>query len=97
MKQHRRNFSGEEKVRILKRHPVDRIPVSGLCDELNLQPTGFCCWQKQYFENGATVFERSGIHGKSKLEEKVSKLEGKLSHKDEVIAEIMEDYVKLKK
>jgi transposase-like protein len=97
MKEHRRKFSGEEKVRTLKRHLVDRVQVSDLCDELGLQPTVFYRWQKQFFENGATAFERSGKRGKSKLEEKVSKLEYKLSRKDEVIAEIMEDYVKLKK
>ena len=97
MKQHRRNFGGAEKVQILKRHLVDRVPVSDLCDELGLQPTVFYRWQKQFFENGSVAFERSGKRGKSKLEEKISKLEDKLSHKDEVISEIMEDYVKLKK
>lgn len=97
MRRQRRRFNGEEKVRILKRHLVDQVPVSDLCDEIGLQPTVFYRWQKQFFENGAAAFERSGKRGKSKLEEKVSKLEVKLSHKDEVIAEIMEDYVKLKK
>jgi transposase-like protein len=97
MKRSRRHFSGEEKVRILKRHLLDRVPVSDLCDELGLQVTVFYRWQKQFFENGAAAFERQGKREHSKWEKKVSRLEGKLSHKDEVIAEIMEDYVKLKK
>jgi hypothetical protein len=29
----RRHFSGAEKVQILKRHWLDKVPVSDLCDE----------------------------------------------------------------
>ena len=43
----RRNFTGEEKVRILKRHLVDKVPVSDLCDEQGLHPTLFYKWQKE--------------------------------------------------
>jgi len=39
MKRKRRSFTPEEKVIILKRHLVDKVPVSNLCDELGLQPT----------------------------------------------------------
>ena len=73
------------------------MPVSDLCDELGLHPTVFYRWQKQFFENGATAFERTSKPRKSKFEDKIARLESKLSHKDEVIAEIMEEYVKLKK
>lgn len=34
MKRKRRSFTPEEKVIILKRHLVDKVPVSNLCDEL---------------------------------------------------------------
>ena len=37
-KRTRRHFTPKEKVAILKRHLVDEVPVSDLCDELNLQP-----------------------------------------------------------
>jgi transposase-like protein len=37
-KQPRRHFSGPEKVAILKRHLLDKVPVSDLCDELQLYP-----------------------------------------------------------
>jgi len=34
----RRHFSAQEKVTILKRHLVERVPVADLCDELKLNP-----------------------------------------------------------
>jgi transposase len=54
----RRNYTPEEKVRILKRHLIDRVTVSDLCDELRLQPTVLYRWQKDFFEHGAAAFGR---------------------------------------
>lgn len=97
MKKERRNHSGYDKVKIIRRHLVDKVPVSDLCDEQGLHPTIFYRWQKVFFENGASAFEKSGKPPNSRLEEKVKKLESKLAHKDGVIAQIMEDHVNLKK
>jgi hypothetical protein len=50
---------------------------------------------------GAVAFEKRSRHSENikfrKLTDKVEKLESKLFYKDQVIAEITEDYVKLKK
>jgi transposase len=97
MGEKRRKFSSEEKVRILRRHLVDKVPVSDLCDEYGLHPTVFYRWQKMFFENGAAAFERRQDGRTRKLETKVSALQAKLSQKDEVIAEIMASHVALKK
>lgn len=97
MGEKRRKFSSEEKVRILRRHWVDKVPVSDLCDEYGLHPTVFYRWQKMFFENGAAAFERRQDGRTRKLETKVSALQAKLSQKDEVIAEIMASHVALKK
>lgn len=93
----RRRFTGEEKVAILRRHLVEGAAVSDLCDEYGLNPTMFYRWQKELFENGAAAFDRRSNGRERKLEEKITKLETKLAHKDEVIAEIMESHVALKK
>ena len=55
MRKKRHNYSPEEKVFILKRHMVGREAVSDLCDEYQLQPKIFYGWQKQFFEQGASV------------------------------------------
>ena len=54
----RRNFSPEEKVRLLKRHLVEREEISKLCEEYEIQPTQFYQWQKEFFERGAAAFEQ---------------------------------------
>jgi transposase len=53
MKKQRKHYTPEEKVAILRRHLVEGVPISDLCDELGLQPTMFYRWQKEFFENGA--------------------------------------------
>ena len=94
----RRTFTGEEKMAILRRHLVERSPISTVCDEAEITPTQFYGWQKQLFENGAAAFDRRGDDGRGrKLEQKVAALERKMAGKDGVIAEIMESHVKLKK
>jgi hypothetical protein len=42
MNKPRRHFADHEKVAILKRHLIDKVPVSDLCDELQLYPNQFC-------------------------------------------------------
>ena len=97
MTQRRKHYSGEEKVAILRRHLLEHIPVSDVCDELGLAPTMFYRWQKEFFEHGAAAFERRANGRERKLEEKVAAQAAKLAHKDEVIGEIMADHVRLKK
>jgi len=50
-------YTPPEKVAILRRHLIDRVPVSDLCDEYQLSPPLFYAWQKTFFENGAAAFE----------------------------------------
>ena len=98
MKSTRKQYSPEEKVHILRIHLVEQKPVSGLCDQYGLQPSQFDQWQKQFFERGTAAFERRPLSRVSnKEQQKLASLEPKLQHKDEVIAEIMSEHVKLKK
>jgi len=68
MEAKRRRFTGKEKVAILRRHLVEGVSVSDLCDEHGLNPTMFYRWQKELFENGATAFERRSNGRERKLE-----------------------------
>jgi len=98
MKRSRKNYTPEEKVTILRRHLVDHVPVSDLCEELNLQPSLFYRWQKEFFENGAAAFQTTRSPGKSNAaEKKIGELEAKLKRKNEVVAELMEEHIQLKK
>ena len=58
MKKHRKHYTPEEKVAILRRHLLENEPISKLRDELGLLPTALYRWQKEFFENGAAAFEQ---------------------------------------
>ena len=101
-KRSRRHFSAEEKAGAVKRHVMGGESVSSICEALGIAPNLFYRWQQELFEHGAAAFEvkRRGRPAESparRLESKIESLEAKLAHKDNVIAEITEDYVRLKK
>ena len=96
IKKRRHNYSPEEKVIILKRHLLEGIPVSSLCEEYNLQPTVFYKWQQLFFENAVLAFN-TDKNFSFKEKKRILKLEEKLQRKNEVLSELMEEHVKLRK
>ncbi len=97
MRKKRKNYTDQEKVVILKSHLLDQIPVSDLCDKYQLQPTVFYRWQKEFFENGAAAFKKNNSRQKNAEERRIEKLEAKLQVKNEVLSELMEEHIQLKK
>ena len=93
----RRRLAPEEKIAILKAHLVDKKPISDLCDQHGIQPSQFYRWQQEFFERGSVIFESRGEKPSTHLERKVSALEEKLARKNEVLSELMEEHVALKK
>jgi transposase len=97
MKKTRNHYTGEEKVAILRRHLLDREPISKLCDEMGLQPTVFYRWQKEFFENGAAAFQTKLRTTHQPEQERIEYLTKKIQTKDEVLAELMAEHIALKK
>jgi transposase-like protein len=97
MSKKRKKYTPEQKVQILKKNLVDRVPLSDLCDQYGLHPTVFYRWQKTFFENGANAFNQRKDTDRVRLEKKIDSLEAKLSKKHEVLSELMEEHVALKK
>ncbi len=98
----RKYLSAQQKVAAIRRHLVENVPVSDLCDELGVHPNQYYNWQKLFFENGATALARKPNaanerrHEKA-CEKKIDQLEQKLVDRGEVIAELMQEHVQLKK
>ena len=95
-------FTPEQKVAIVRRHLLENVPVSDLCEELDIHATQYYTWQKQFFENGAVAFERRPNKANQRRhenarEKKIAQLEEKLQRKNEVVAELLEEHVQLKK
>jgi transposase len=100
MARQRRHFTPEQKVALLRLHLLEKKPVSDICQEHNLSVTLFYLWQKQLFENGTAAFENNGKRHKAAQDakdRKIAALEEKLQRKNEVLAELMEEHVQLKK
>jgi len=98
-KQSRRHFTPQEKAAIVKRHLLEGVAVSNLCDEFDINPTLFYQWQRQLFEHAHLAFDNGR---KSKAVEdanvrRIEQLEAKLARKNEVMAELMEAHTELKK
>lgn len=100
-KRKRRQFSTEEKAAILRRHMVEKVPVSDLCNELGIQPSLFYYWQRQALENLAAALSGPAPTEPSKREKELvaenRRLGERPAKKDGVIAEISAEYVQLKK
>ncbi len=45
-KRKRRTHSPEDKVAHLRRHLLEKVPVSDICEELGIHPTLFYNWQR---------------------------------------------------
>ena len=100
MSKQRKHYSAQDKVAILRLHLLEKKPVSDLCDQFGIHPTLFYRWQKEFFENGTAAFAATGKHRKAVAEvkdRKIAALESKLQQKNEVLAEVMQEYVQLKK
>ncbi len=97
MRKPRKNYTPVEKVAILRRHLIDRVPVSDLCDQHQLSPTLFYLSQKLFFENGPAAFERKNASPESQHLRSIAALRDKLQRKNEVVAELMEEHIQLKK
>jgi len=99
MTRSRRSFTAQEKLTAVRRHLVDKVPVSDLCDELGLQPTQIYQWQKMLFENGEAAFAKPGRKAKRDdvKDKKIEALESKIQLKNEVVAELLQEHVQLKK
>jgi transposase len=93
----RKNFTGREKVTILREHLLEKVAISDLCDRHGLVPSQVHTWQKQLFEQGEKAFERTPNGRERELAQKVEKLEARTREKDEVIAEVTQELVRLKK
>jgi transposase-like protein len=100
MRQTRRHFSVSQKAQIVRRHLSGKEPVSNLADEFGLQPSQIHTWVKQVLDQAEHALERPAGRPPrvEQLQAKlVERLQTKLVEKNEVIAELMQEHVQLKK
>lgn len=100
MADQRKRYTGEEIIGMLKRHLVDGVPISDVCEQTKINPTQFYRWQKTLFDVGSSVFDQRSSRSESRAVEaanlKIAQLEQRLQKKHEVLSELMEEYIALK-
>jgi transposase-like protein len=97
-KTERRQYSGAEKVKILRLHLLEGKPISDVCEQHGINPSLFYQWQKHFFENGERAFEpQTGNRTETRLEKELAAVNERLKRKHEVLSELMEEHIRLKK
>jgi len=94
----RKRYTAEEKVKILREVLEEGKSISQTAEKYGVHPNNVMAWRKQLIEGGIQTFQIKRIDISSKAEErKVATLEDKIKQKDEVIAELAEELLALKK
>jgi len=97
-KKTRRHFSAQEKAKILKMHFVEKQSISSLCEEFQLAPSRFYEWQKTLFTNAPNALESKKRGPRScNKDKRIHELEDSVKDKNRVIAELMAEYLQVKK
>ena len=97
MREKRKQYNAKEKVAIIRQHLLEGVAVSDVCEEYGIQPRVLYRWQKTLFEQGDQVFERGRGSQLNQQQRQIEGLQEKLQQKNEVLVEVMEEYVALKK
>lgn len=91
----RKRYSAENKVSILREHLEKNISIADICEKYRIHPNQFYRWKKEFFENAVAIF--SSKRGRKKQDTTTIELEHKIKERNEVIAELLQENLKLKK
>jgi transposase-like protein len=94
----RKRYTPEEKASVLREVVEDGKAVSAVANEHELNPNLILSWRKRLIEGARSIFEikRSDISGKAR-ERRIAELETKLLERENLIAELAQENLGLKK
>jgi transposase-like protein len=90
----RKRYTSEDKVGILREHLEKNIAAPDVCEKYRIHPNLLYKWKKELFEKAAELFSKKN---ESQENKKIAELEATLKNRNEVIAELLEENLKLKK
>jgi transposase len=91
----RKRYSAENKVSILREHLEKNISIADICEKYRIHPNQLYRWKKEFFENAVEIFFTK--RGRKKKDTTTMDLENKIKERNEVIAELLQENLKLKK
>ena len=93
----RKKYSRELKAQIALDAIKGQKTIAELASEYGVHANQISSWKKHFFEHGSRTFDGVEKIKVSSQEEKILALEQKLQTKNEVLSELMEEHLKLKK
>nr|AXS01258.1 Transposase [uncultured bacterium] len=94
----RKRYTSEEKVKILREVLEEGKSISAAAEQHGIHPNMILNWRKQLFEGAMQTFEIKRADISEKAHERQAKaLEEKIKEKDNVIAELAQELLELKK
>lgn len=99
MTKSRKRYSPDQKAEVVRKYLSEKQSVSDLAEEYDVKPSMIHSWARQVMEQAARAFEKPSKSNPSAPSQsiKVTRLEQKLTDKNEVISELMEENLKAKK
>ncbi|MDQ7053642.1 MAG: transposase [candidate division KSB1 bacterium] len=91
----RKRYTPQEKVKILREHLDENRSVAEICKTYRIHPNQFYRWKKELFEKAPELFTSQKDHRQA--EKKLETLEKQLADRNEIIAELLQENLKLKK
>ena len=92
---HRKRYSPEQIVTILREYFEEKRSVVDICEKYRIHPNQFYRWKKELFEKAPGLF--AGKSRKADPVKEIDALKDRLEDRDDVIAELLQENLKLKK
>ena len=90
-------ISSREKVLILRELFENKVPINQLAEKYDIHPNDIYIWRKKLFEEAEQLFERKPRDNQKQAADMQKKLEEKISKRDEVISELIQENISIKK
>jgi len=97
MKEKRKNYSAAQKVSIVRELLEGGHSESEISEKYKIHTSQLVRWKKQLFEGAVDTFNRTTEKTDETHEQEVESMKSKLSHKDGIIEELLEDNLRFKK
>lgn len=91
----RKHYSSEDKVKILREHFEQKLSVTQVCEKHRIHPNQFYQWKNLFFEKAVEIFKTKP--GARSEQDKIAQLRKQLTERNEVIADLLQENLKLKK
>jgi transposase-like protein len=97
MNEKRKKYSPTQKVTIVRELLEEGYSLSELSEKHRIHPSQLIRWKKQLFESAVETFSHRSKKDQKRSDNEMEHLRSRILHKDGIIAELLEENMKLKK